>query len=369
MNTTTRNLLTIACILLAGFLVWYFSAIVLYIVASLVLTLIGRPIFDLFGKVHFGKVYLHPAIKSLLTLIILILIVLTFFGLFIPLLVIKVQELSAIDPQSLIDILKVPAGKINRIISRYDFNPGEAKTVEEMVKQVIASINIGSVAEIFGSVAGWLGNLSVAFGSIAFITFFFLKDDKLFSNAFLKLIPGKYKEPVKHAMDATRALLSRYFVGILIEVTGVIILSTIGFLILGFPLKDALLVGFLAGIFNIVPYLGPIIGTAFAVFVGIISYLGNPEEQNIVTMAILIIVVCIIVQWIDNMLIQPYVYSNSVRAHPLEIFLIFLLAGTIGGFGGMILAIPAYIVIREFSKEIINKFKVVQSGIIEQDTK
>jgi predicted PurR-regulated permease PerM len=132
-------------------------------------------------------------------------------------------------------------------------------------------------------------------------------------------------------------------------------------LIIGFPFRDSLLVGFLAGIFNIIPYLGPVMGTLIGLFVGVVSFLGHPEEGSILITGILVVVVFMIVQLIDNMLVQPYVYSSSVHAHPLEIFIVFLMAGSMGGLAGMILAIPAYTVIRVFAKEFLNNFKLVQS--------
>lgn len=156
------------------------------------------------------------------------------------------------------------------------------------------------------------------------------------------------------AMEATHQLLTRFFTGILIEVTGVVILSTVGLLIVGFSFKDALLVGFLAGIFNIIPYLGPVMGTVFGLFTRVVSFLEHPGDGNIFTMAVLIVIVFMVVQFIDNMLIQPYVYSSSVHAHPLEIFLVFLVAG-------MIFAVPAHTVLRVFAKEFFSQFKVVQS--------
>jgi predicted PurR-regulated permease PerM len=360
MSRTVRTILYTAGLLVIGFLIWYFSNIVLYILASLVMTLIGRPVYDLLDKVRYRRLYLPGAIRSIITLVILISFILCFFGLFIPLLVIKIQELSAMDPQKLILVFSVPLEKINQFINHYVIRPDNS-SVEEMIRKAVSRINVGQVADIFGSVAGWLGNLSVAVFSIVFITFFFLKDEKMFSRAILLLIPEKHAEAVDNAMMATRKLLSRYFVGMLLEVTAVVLLSMVGLLILGFDLKDALLVGFLAGIFNIIPYLGPAIGTILGLFVGIVSYLGNPGDRNIFVMASLIIVVFMLVQFIDNMLIQPYIYSSSVHAHPLEIFLVFLMAGSIGGLGGMILAVPAYTVIRVFAKEFFNNFRLVQS--------
>lgn len=361
MSKTARNLLIAAGILVIGFLVWYFSQIVLYILGALVLDLIGRPIYDFIGRPVFRRFHLPPAVRALLTLLVLLVCMLSFFGVFIPLLVVKIQELSAIDPQSLITAFREPLEWFNNVVNRFVVSPDKSYTPEELGRRLLTGVNIGKVAGVFGSVANWLGNVSVALFSILFMAFFFLKDENLFSRAILSMIPDRFTENASEAMLATRKLLTRYFTGILMEVTGVVILSTLGLLIVGFPFKDALLVGFLAGIFNIIPYLGPVMGTLFGLFTGIVSYLQHPGESNIFVLALLIIVVFMVVQFIDNMLIQPYVYSNSVHAHPLEIFLVFLVAGSVGGLAGMIFAVPAYTVLRVFAKQFFSQFKVVQS--------
>jgi predicted PurR-regulated permease PerM len=361
MNNTVRYIITTIAVALLIFMFWYFSNIVVYIIVSLVLALIGRPLFDIMEKVRIRKFHLPGGLRAILTIVILFVVIFSFFGVIIPLIVSKVHDLSAIDPQKLTDAFRGPVAAIERIINNYIIQPGNHFSFIAFLQNILSQINIPKVAGVFGTVAGWLGNISVAIFSIVFITFFFLKDDQLFSKAFLTLIPDKYTGAAVNALQATRKLLTRYFIGVLAEVTAVVLLSTIGLMIIGFPFKDALVVGFLAGIFNIIPYLGPIIGTVLGVFTGLVIFLTKSADSNLLVVAILIIVVFTIVQLIDNMVIQPFIYSNSVNAHPLEIFLVFLMAGSIGGLAGMILAVPAYTVIRVFAKEYLNNFKLVRS--------
>ena len=65
-------------------------------------------------------------------------------------------------------------------------------------------------------------------------------------------------------------------------------------------------------------------------------------------------------QMLDNFLLQPFIFSNSVKAHPLEIFIIILVGAKLGGITGMILAIPAYTVIRVIAKIFLSEFRIVQ---------
>ena len=72
-------------------------------------------------------------------------------------------------------------------------------------------------------------------------------------------------------------------------------------------------------------------------------------------------IVFAITQLIDNIVLQPLIYGNSVHAHPLEIFLVILLAGSMAGIPGMILAIPGYTVLRVILREFFNKYKLVET--------
>ena len=361
MNKTARYIFSAIGIVLLGFILWYFKNIVLYILLSLVLSLLGRPIFDLLGRIRIRKHCLPSAVRSIFTLILLIGALLLFFGIFIPLIVDKAYELSNLDTQKLVASLQEPLGDLERWLNRYKVLPEGGFSVNDLAAKITAKINIASVANFFGNIAGTLGNVAVAIFSTVFITFFFLKDESLFSRAILSIIPDHLMDEVTRMMSSTRKLLIRYFGGLVIEVSGVILLSFIGFLILGISFNDALLMGFLAGILNIIPYIGPIMGGILAVLIGFVTHLDLPFRTELLPLMIWVVVVCSVVQIIDNWIFQPLIYSSSVNAHPLEIFIVFLMAGSVGGILGMIAAVPTYIIVRVFAKEFFNNFKFVQS--------
>jgi predicted PurR-regulated permease PerM len=350
MSKTARYIFTVISLVLLGFFLWYFKNIVIYILLSLVLSLLGRPVFDLLGRIRIRKRCLPAAVRSAITLLILICAFLAFFGIFIPLIVNKAYELSNLDTQRLIASLQEPLGDLERWMSRYKVLPQGGFSINELAVNIASKINISSVAGFFGNIAGTLGNVAVAIFSTVFITFFFLKDESLFSRAVLSVIPDHLTDEVTRIMSSTRKLLVRYFGGLVIEICGVILLSFIGFLILGISFNDALLMGFLAGILNIIPYIGPIIGSILAVLIGFVTHLDLPFRTELLPLMIWVVVICSIVQIIDNWIFQRLIYSNSVNAHPLEIFIVFLMAGSVGGIMGMVIAVPTYIIIRVFAK-------------------
>jgi predicted PurR-regulated permease PerM len=361
MSKTARYIFTAIGLVLLGFILWYFKNIVIYILLSLVLSLLGRPVFELLGRIRIRKRCLPAAIRSLITLVILICAIVTFFGIFIPLIVDKAYELSNLDTQQLVAGLQEPLGDLEKLLGRFKILPQGGFSINELALKIASKINISSVAGFFGDIAGTVGNVAVAIFSTVFITFFFLKDELLFRRAVLSVIPDHLSDEVTRMMSSTKKLLIRYFGGLVIEVCGVILLSFIGFLILGIAVNDALLMGFLAGILNIIPYIGPIMGGAFAVLIGFVTHLDLPFRTELLPLMIWVVIICAVVQIIDNWIFQPLIYSNSVKAHPLEIFIVFLMAGSLGGILGMIAAVPTYIVIRVFAKEFFNNFKFVQS--------
>jgi predicted PurR-regulated permease PerM len=171
--------------------------------------------------------------------------------------------------------------------------------------------------------------------------------------------PCEYQTEVKHVLLESKRLLTRYFIGLCIDLTLVISLLTLGMWILGF--KNALMIGFFAGIMNIIPYIGPFIGASLGVILGISSDLGLDFSTQMVPLIFEMLGVFVIVNLLDAMIFQPTIYSSSVKAHPLEIFLVIMMAGSIAGVPGMMLAIPSYTVLRIFAKEFFNKFYLVKS--------
>jgi predicted PurR-regulated permease PerM len=192
------------------------------------------------------------------------------------------------------------------------------------------------------------------------MTFFFLKDDRLFLEGLLIFVPTGHERAVRHAMSSIRYLLMRYFIGIILQITFIIILITIGMLIVGIKFNNALVIGLLVGVFNVIPYIGPVIGATLGIFIGMVTHLDLSFYGEIVPLLTYMLIVFACVQLIDNFLFQPLIYSSSVHAHPMEIFLVLMIAGFTAGILGMFLAIPAYTVIRVFAKEFFNNFKLVK---------
>jgi predicted PurR-regulated permease PerM len=173
-------------------------------------------------------------------------------------------------------------------------------------------------------------------------------------------VPSKHKEKVNQVLISSQKLLTRYFVGIGFQITGIILLITFGMTIIGVDFRSGLVIGLLAGIFNVIPYLGPIIGTLVGMTVGMATQISPDTNIELFPIMGYMLIVFIIVQVVDNVVFQPFIYSSSVHAHPLEVFLIILLSGSLAGVIGMLLAIPTYTIIRVIAKEFFSNFEIVQ---------
>jgi predicted PurR-regulated permease PerM len=132
----------------------------------------------------------------------------------------------------------------------------------------------------------------------------------------------------------------------------------IGLQIVG--VENALLIAVFTGIVNLVPYLGPWIGASFGIFILVANNIDASFVDVIEPKIIGMLIVFATTQLIDNYLFQPAIFSNSINANPLEIFVVILVAGSLGGVTGMIAAIPVYSFIRIVFKEMNKEFRWLQ---------
>ncbi len=361
MNQTFRYILIIAGIAVAGFIVWYFSHIFAYILISAVFSLIGRPLVDILGKVTIRKRQIPKAFRALFALLTIWIVFVLFFSFVTPLVAIELNNLSQIDAQNVVTTLNEPIQSLESLIDKYKVDGAEEFTVQKFVTDKLGAVfNVSFMTSFFSSVASTLGNFFIAIFSITFITFFFLRDETLFAEAILTIVPDKHVRAFKHAMESTRRLLIRYFLGILVQILGVFVLITTGLTIAGVGFNHSLLIGLIAATLNVIPYLGPFIGGAIGITLAIITNLQLDFSTELLPLIGWMMLVFGITQLTDNFVFQPLIFSNSVNAHPLEIFIVIMVAGSLAGIPGMILAIPTYTVLRVFAKEFFNKFKVVK---------
>jgi len=361
MKSSLKYILTGLAIVLIILALWYFKAIVAYILISAVFSLIGRPAMDFLNKLKISNFRFPKALNAAFVMIILWLLFIGFFRIFIPLIANQAQELSNINFNNVHSNLEGIIGALEKFFLRINPNGNEGLSLEQHFQQKLISLfSFSSITTAIGETVGILGNIFIAFFSVSFITFFFLKDETLFTGGILLFTPTRYEERLMKFLNGTKKLLSRYFIGILLQITGITILVTLGMSILGLKFQLAAVIGLTAGVMNVIPYIGPLIGISIGLMLGIANHLGMDFYHELLPLLGYMTLVFIIVQVIDNILFQPIIYGTSVKAHPLEIFLVILIAGSLAGIPGMILAIPSYTVIRVFAGEFFYQFKLVK---------
>ena len=369
MKTALRNILILIGIVLFLLAMWFFRNIVVYILVSGVLSIMGRPLVELFGRIRIRKWALPRALSALFALLIIWGVIILFLVIFVPLITRQINYFSTIDSAKIVQIVEGPINKIEKIFS--SINPDITNQIslkDYLASKITGVLNIDMVQNFIGSIISITGNIVIAIFSITFITFFFLKDQHLFYESILMWIPDKYVDNVTRALNSIKNLLTRYFIGILIQSTCIMILIDIGMTIAGIDFQQALVMGLILGVLNVIPYVGPWIGLFIAIIMGVASHINQDFTTVVVPLIYYMIIVEAITHLIDNIVFQPIIFSNSVKAHPLEIFVVVLSAGFAAGIPGMILGIPAYTVIRVFAREFFYGFKAVQkitSGLSE----
>lgn len=321
----------------------------------------GRPLVDLFCRIRIRGWSFPRALSALITLIIIWGVIIMFFVIFIPLVTTQINYFSTIDSGKIVQLVENPVNKLENLFSTFNQDLSNELSIKDYIAaKVTGVLNITMIQNFLGSIINILGNILVAVFSITFITFFFLKDQHLFFESILMWVPDKYTDNVSRALYSVKRLLTRYFIGIVIQSTCIMILITIGMTIAGIDFQQALVMGLILGILNVIPYVGPWLGLFIAIIMGVASHMNQDFATVVIPLVYYMIIVEAVTHLIDNIVFQPVIFSNSVRAHPLEIFIVVLASGFAAGIPGMILGIPAYTVLRVFAKEFFNNFKAVQ---------
>lgn len=361
MKATLRNILIICGVLILIGCAWFFRNIVVYILVSGVFSIMGRPLVDLLCKIQIRKYTFPRTLAALVTLAVIWSLIIMFFAIFIPLVTHQINYFSTIDSEKIVQIIAGPINKVEKLFRAINKDITSNLSIQDyIVGKVAGVLNIKMIQNFIGSLIGILGNVMIAIFAITFITFFFLKDQRLFFESILMWVPDKYVDNVTRALYSIKKLLTRYFIGIVIQSTCIMTLVTIGMTIAGIDFQQALVMGLILGILNVIPYAGPWIGLFIAIIMGVASHINQDFNTVVIPLVTYMIIVEAITHLIDNIVFQPVIFSNSVKAHPLEIFIVVLAAGFAAGIPGMILGIPAYTVLRVLAREFFYNFKAVQ---------
>lgn len=354
MNKTIKTTIALIGLIIGILMAWQLRTIVGYIIIAVILTLVGRPIMKGLGKIQIKNRTIPNSIKSLVTLVLISSLLSGVFSLFIPLVLEEARILSSIDYEELYEKLGVPLkGLEDWLKSSHLINSNDS--IENQLANIF---NLSQIGGIFNSLIGVFSNILISVFSILFITFFLLKEQNLSNRLITGLSPQKYVDQIKSAITNAKSLLTRYFIGIFFQISIITIIVSTGLGLL--EIKNALLIGFLAGLINVIPYIGPIIGAVIGIFIGISTNLDLDFHTQLLPLTLKIMAIFGAMQMIDNFILQPLIFSNSVYAHPLEIFLIVISAGSLFGVLGMIVAIPIYTIFRVIAKEFLSEFRLIQ---------
>ncbi|WP_404331270.1 AI-2E family transporter [Mesobacillus maritimus] len=232
-------------------------------------------------------------------------------------------------------------------------------TQEEIIQRITEYANTlpDRLTNGISNIVGWIANITITIVTVPFLLFFMFKDGHRLKAAIAKFIPAAYRKQGVETLESTAKTLSAYIQGQVTVALFVGTLSFIGFLIVDLPY--ALVMALIVSVTNIIPYVGPIIGGAPAVIVGLFD---SPAK------AALVLVVIVIAQQLEGNLLSPLILGKSLDTHPATIIIILLVAGNLAGILGMVLAVPTYAVAKTIILNTVRFLRLRKEANIKVET-
>ncbi len=349
---TRSYLWKIAGVVLLLLLAFIFFKIVIYIVISAILFLIGAPITNKMESIKIGGKRIPDALSAALTLFGIAMLVILLFKMIVPPLIVQADLLSNLNFYDVLQNILAQFPGLENTLKSFG-NAADLKLA--LSAQLDSFLNMSNVSWIVDHIFSYTGTILGGTLCVLFITFFFLKDEKLLKESILTITPSTYEHSIQDILHTSKRMLSKYFTGLFIDMLIVGILA--GSLMWIMNIDNALIIGFTAAILNVVPYIGSVITMIVAIFLGVSSCIAHGDYAMIMGTITKIFFGLLSINLVDGFIFQPFIFSNSVKAHPLEIFIVTLMGATIGGITGMIVALPVYTIFRIVAKEFLTRFK------------
>ncbi len=361
-----KSILAAGGIAIIAALCWYFRSVLAYILVAVVISLIAKPLMTLLQKISIKGRKAPDWLLAAFSLVAVMGVLASVITMTVPIVSGIVKDISMLNIENSVRGIAVPLAEFNDFLRTSFPQLGENFRIEVTVfNEIQKMFDVSVFSSVIGSAASFLTSLGIALFSVIFIGFFFIKDDGLFTKIVCALVPDKHEETTEKAISDIGHLLSRYFIGILLEIAGVALVNFLGLLLvarLGF--NAAIGIAALTGIFNVIPYVGPLLGGALGTVLGLLLKYTSASPIGLdvnfwVFTAILVSIFCF-TQLIDNFVYQPLIYSTSIKSTPLEIFIVLLIVGHIGGPLAMIIAIPCYTVVRVIAFRFFGHIKAIR---------
>ncbi|MDQ3394352.1 MAG: AI-2E family transporter [Bacteroidota bacterium] len=335
---------------------WLFFNIVLYFVLSLVLATILRPLTSAIRQTQIFSIRVPRIIAVLLSYIVFFCVLSLFIILFIPVVSEQIQILSNMDYNDMFERVTGPFARLEGFLIENNLtseSPGFIiNNIRGAITRLISSVNFSA---LLNSLISFTGSFFIGVMAVFFISFFLLYEKGILRKQLLAIIPNQYFEVSIGAIYKIEKLLSGYLLGLMFQMLAIFTIASLGLVTL--DVNYALTIAVFAALANLIPYAGPILGASFGLVVGVSTGDFSMDSNEFYILLIKIIAVFATVQIIDNIVLQPWIFSKSVKAHPLEIFVIIFVGATLGGIVGMVAAIPAYTLLRVSFLELYKGYK------------
>ncbi len=349
----TNGILKAIGIILGIALVLYFlykiQSVLAYIAIAAVVTLVARPIIRFLKN----KLKFKNSIAVITTMLLFVLVLFGLVKMIIPLVQQQGENLSLLNSDAFKTNIETSIAHLNTYFQERNIN------IFEQLKSFDLASQLNKLPNIFNSLIGAFGSITIGLLSILFISFFFMKDNELLNKAMLAIVPEGSESRFEKSFVKIKDLLSRYFIGLIFQISILFIIYTIVLLVFG--IENAVVIALLCATLNLIPYVGPLIGGILMLFLSMTSNIGLDFRTAILPTTIYVMIGYLAAQLIDNFASQPIIFSKSVKSHPLEIFLAIIIFGLLFGILGMVVAVPTYTAIKVILKEFLTDNKIVQS--------
>lgn len=206
-----------------------------------------------------------------------------------------------------------------------------------------------------GSVIGTVAQVVTGLITMPVLLYYLLLEGYKIPQYILYHVPDKYRPKVRRILFQSNYQISQYIRGQILVALVVGFIFAIGYSIIG--LDYAISLSVIAGIFNIIPYLGSIMAVVPALIIGLLI---SPY------MFIKVVIVVAIEQLLEGRFVSPQILGNNLKIHPVTILLVLLGAGRLFGLSGVILGVPGYAVIKVIATELYKTFRE-SSGLFEEE--
>jgi len=349
-----RLILWVVLFLLVGGMLWVARKVLLPYILGLVLAYLLLPLVNWLdrhmpARLHTWKV--ARALAIILTYLLLIVIFAGVMAFFVPLVLEQVDVLIQNWPALASRVENWGTrgwGWYNDAIGLVEsFSPSWKATIESSLKNLGAEVilvvqeGVVATARTISSTVSFIIGLVV----IPFWLFYILHDESQVKSGIMQALPRQLRPDMSCMASLIDDVLSAYIRGQLLLCLFVGTMATISLLAIGVPF--ALLLGLIAGIFEALPYVGPILGAIPAVVVALLSDPGS---------ALWVAIAFLAIQQVENLVLVPRISGKSVKLHPAMVMVVLVIGNELAGFWGMLIAVPTTAVIRDVFKYLYLRF-------------